>query len=191
MGVAGGADRRGVRNRILLLLLALVLACLYPAAAGARASYRVEPRLEGPASRIAGRPVEVRCYEHGEPDDPFDAGAWGYVYLWDPVEYQAKEVCDGALGIADNSAPLWEQALGALALTHESYHLALRYRDRGNEAQTECRAIRHFGPMVGFLGGDQAKIEQLRPYALSIHYRIAAQFPEYNLKSCNVPFWWH
>lgn len=173
-----------MKRSVLALLIAV---CLFPAAAQARTSYSAEARLAGPASRIAGQPVEVRCYQHDEPDDPLSIGAWGYVYPNDPVEYMAAEVCAGALGIADNSAPQWMQALGALVLAHESYHLALRYRNRTDEAWTECRAIRHFRYMVMFLGGTPEQATALLPWGLALHWRIAALAPVYNLDGCKVP----
>ncbi len=179
----------------LVYLCAVLIAAVAAALAGA---YAAPLTLSGVASRFAQRPVEVRCYEPGErTDDPryFDPsliGAWGYVWIGDNVENMAPEVCEGALAIADpaSSVAAWKQALGALVIAHESYHLRLNLGNRGNEAATECRAIRHFKYTVQFLGGSPSLAERLLPYALSIHWRIAARYPEYYQESCVVPNYW-
>ena len=50
------------------LVVAALLAFTSPAAAGRLVGE--EPRLEPVASAIAGRPLTVLCYRHGEPGDP-------------------------------------------------------------------------------------------------------------------------
>jgi hypothetical protein len=171
-----------------VLAALIVWFCLaIPASA---AAYTTPAQLGVVASRIAGQPVVVYCYDHGEDGDPLTNDAWGYVYLAIPVENMAEEVCDGALGIANNSQPRWEQALGALVISHESFHLNLSFKNRGNEGRTECRAIKHTRDTMLQLGASEERADELMPYALAIHYRIAARFPEYFYKPCNVPWFW-
>jgi hypothetical protein len=167
---------------------ALILALIFVPTAS---TFKQAPSLAEVAAQIALQPVEVRCYERGEAEDPWGVGAWGYVYIGIPVEHMAAEVCDGALGIHDNSQPKWKQALGALVLAHESYHLNLQVLHPDNEARTECRAIKHTRETMLRLGASENQADELMPYALAIHYRIAAKYPEYNWKPCDVPWYWH
>lgn len=151
--------------------------------------------LEPFASEIAGQPLKVLCYEHDELDDPYTSGAWAYVDLFQPTVHLSKEVCDGALAITTGAMlPLWEQALGALALTHEAYHLktSLPLWRRDSEAQTECRAARHLPQSLRDLGASPALAEALLPWALAEHYKISALDDEYDYPSCAVPGfeWW-
>jgi hypothetical protein len=148
------------------------------------------------ASKIAGQTLEVRCYEHHEADDPLDSGAWAYVYLASPVVYLSKESCDGALALASGSmAPLWQQALGALTLTHEAYHLklALPLWRRGSEAQTECRAVKRVRQSIVELGASEALADAVLPWALAEHFKLTGLAPEYDWPGCLVPvfsdFW--
>ncbi len=148
------------------------------------------------ASRVAGQDLEVRCYLHHEDGDPIDSGAWAYVYLADPVVYLSKDACDGALAIANGSmAPLWQQGLGVLSLTHEAYHLKLALSDwrRGSEAQTECRAVKRVPQSLVELGASPALADAILPWALAIHWRIEELADEYDYPSCAVPvfsdFW--
>jgi hypothetical protein len=146
--------------------------------------------LSGTASTIAGRDVFVVCLRKDEPGYPY--GAWGYVYLWGDNEYMAEEVCDGlhALIAEDSSVPAWKQGLGVLVLAHESFHLNQGIKEPESEARTECRAIKGFDRTVKLLGRGDADVERLLPYALAIHWRIAALAPEYFWKPCNVPNFW-
>lgn len=170
-----------------------VLAAAAVAAAAAQAT-TTDPRLDTVASKIAGHPVQALCYERGETGDPFEwFGAWGYVWMGDTATLNlAAEVCDGALGILnhDPAVPYWKQALGALVVTHESFHQRLNMGDRGDEAATECRAVRHFRFTVQFLGGTPELATDLQAYALAMHYRLAWTFPQYGLRGCKVPWWW-
>jgi hypothetical protein len=159
-----------------------------------------DPQLDYAASKIAGHPVRVLCYERGEVADRFHYdpytvdNAWGYVLAFiHDEENMAAEVCGGALAITNSEAsvPLWEQALGALTIAHESFHQRLDLGDRLNEAKTECRAIRHFTHTVRLLGGTAEKAAELYPYAAAIHYRISFKQPnKFGLRDCDVPWWW-
>ena len=52
------------------------------------------------------------------------------------------------------------------------------------------RAIKRTGRTIRWLGGDDDAVGTLIPYALAIHWRIAARYQDYYLESCNVPNWW-
>src|SRR5262249_26503803 len=160
--------------------------------AAARQLSTFEPRLEPVASAIAGRPVTVACYRHGEPKDPWQWGAWAYVNLFDPVVNLSQEACDGALAIVDGDAstPLIEQALGALALTHESFHLRLElpFARRASEAQTECRAVKRVDQTMLDLGATTALADTLMPWALAIHFKETSLSASYDWPGCRVPY---
>ncbi len=154
-------------------------------------------QLEPVASTIAGRPLSVLCYRHGEPGDPLLWGGWGYVDLMRPTINLSKEACDGALAIArgDLSISLIEQGLGALSLTHESYHLniGLPFGRRASEAQTECRAVKRVRQTMLDLGASQSLADILLPWALAVHYKKTTLSRGYDWPGCRVPvfadFW--
>jgi hypothetical protein len=183
------------RALYIVLLVAAVASTSQPAAAQRVATD--EARLAAVASEIAGRPLTVVCYRHGEPGDPLLWGGWGYVALFGSTVNLSEEACDGALAIADQdvSIPLIEQALGALSLTHESLHLRLElpFGRRASEAQTECRAVKRVQETMLELGASPALAAQLLPWALAVHYKKAAQSQAYDWPGCRVPvfdeFW--
>jgi len=184
------------------LILVLSLALLLVGAANARPldvriSHRPSVRvitspekLNALASKLAARDVTVGCYEPGEPESPASAEAWGYVYLNAPYEYLDQTVCDGLTGLFDPGVATWKKELGVLVITHESYHLNLHFRKRGNEGFTECRAIKSTSKVVHLLGGDDGSVGTLLPFALAIHWRTVALYPDYWLENCKVPNWW-
>ena len=178
----------------LICLLVVALAVLAGTArpAAARPLVTFEPRLEPVASAIAGRQLTVACYRHGEPNDPWHWGAWAYVNLFDPVVNLSQEACDGAVAIVDGdvSTPLIEQALGALALTHESYHLRLElpFLRRASEAQTECRAVKRVYQTMLDLGATTALADELIPWALAVHYKETSMSDTYDWPGCRVPY---
>lgn len=100
--------------------------------------------------------------------------------------------CRGAIGILDHSTKVasWKKALGALVIAHESYHLSAHMAHPDSEALTECRAIRATAGTIRLLGGDEATVKELMPFALAIHWRLSAKYPDYFFKSCRVPWWW-
>ena len=154
-------------------------------------------QLEPVASEISGRPLAVLCYRHGEPGDPLLWGGWGYVDLMRPTINLSKEACEGALAIAngDMSVPLIQQALGALSLTHESYHLniGLPFARRASEAQTECRAVKRVRQTMLELGASQSLADVLLPWALAVHFKKTTLQRSYDWPGCRVPvfadFW--
>jgi hypothetical protein len=170
----------------------LLLCALYLICAGAAQAVTTDPRIDATASRISGRSVTVGCYDRDEADAPYGLGAWGYVYLGTPYEYLDIEVCQGLLGILDHDAtvPEWREALGALVLAHESYHLNIHKKNVDNEAVTECRAIRATAGTIRLLGGGEQLVATLMPFALAIHWRIAARYQDYYYPACRVPWWW-
>lgn len=184
------ARRRPTQVKRAALLAALALILAPPAFASTEAT-----SLEPVASAIAGQPLTVLCYEHGEESDPLVWKSWAYVRLFEPVVHLSREVCDGALAIQSGAMlPLWEQALGALALTHEAYHLktSLAMWRRESEAQTECRAVKRVQATMRELGASPALVEALYPWAASEHFKISALNEEYDYPSCSVPGfeWW-
>jgi hypothetical protein len=170
----------------------VLVACLVVVLPGAAVAQRDPDALvDSVASAIAGREVHVVCLEEGEPGYPADMGAWAYVYLWGDNEFMSEEVCDGLYALAHNvPAPLWKQALGVLVLAHESFHLNRDVKEPGDEARTECRAIKHAARTVRLLGGDDETYERLFPYLLALHWRIAAKAREYYHEPCRVPNFW-
>ena len=154
-------------------------------------------QLEPVASEISGRPLAVLCYRHGEPGDPLLWGGWGYGDLMRPTINLSKEACEGALAIAngDMSVPLIQQALGALSLTHESYHLniGLPFARRASEAQTECRAVKRVRQTMLDLGASQSLADVLLPWALAVHFKKTTLSRSYDWPGCRVPvfadFW--
>jgi hypothetical protein len=173
--------------RLRVALVALILAM--PGAAVAQRD--PVALLDSVASSIAGRPVVVVCLDEGDAGYPGDYGAWGYVYLWGDNEFMSQEVCDGLLALTGGPpAALWKQALGVLVLTHESFHLNQHVKQPENEARTECRAIKNFTRTAGMLGASNEDAERLLPFALAIHWRVAAKAREYFYEPCKVPNWW-
>lgn len=175
------------------LLLVVLLLLLAGQAQAASTSTRA-PELEAVASQIAGQQLEVRCYINDETDVDANPLAWGYVYLYRPVVYLDPTVCEGALALARGEfKPLYKLAIGALVLAHEAYHLkvALPEWRRGDEAQTECRAIKLVPQTLLALGASQDLAEAVLPWALAAHYKIST-IEEYNYPSCKVPGmeWW-
>src|SRR5437773_863915 len=129
------------------------------------------PELDSVASAISGQDVTVRCWVDSQDPDYID-NAWAYVLLWDPVVYLSPEACTGALSLVHGEmAPLWEQAIGALSLTHEAYHLKveLPFWRRASEAQTECRAVKRVPQTLRALGASQELADAVLPWALAEH----------------------
>lgn len=179
--------------RKLLTTLVTVIALMLPAVAvGYNLPAPDQAVLDETVSYVSQGDAIVHCLTHTEKGAPWPQGAWAYVFLSHPDVYADVVVCDGALAIAhhDATVPLWEQAVGALVLTHEAFHLNLAFKNRGNEALTECRAIKHAADTMRHLGATEALVNQLMPIALAAHYRVGALYPQYNKKDCQVPWYW-
>ena len=176
-------DFLGKRPLLLLSLLA-VLVC----APAVRA-------FDTPATLTDGARVyslglgEVRCPSSAEWDADF-ASAFGLAYtnMRDDYAVLGPLVCEGALNMGNPAVPLWQQALGALVLAHEAFHLR-RWRFRRNEAKVECQAIVHFKDAAGRLGATAAEAENLYPYALALHAHKVRLFPRYRDPRCLIPPW--
>ena len=132
---------------------------------------------------------EVRCPSTTEWNADFAASfGWAYTNLRRDYVVAAPIVCEGALHVGDGEVPLWEQALGALVLTHEAFHLR-HWRLRGDEGRVECQALVYFGDAVQRLGGTVADAEDLYPYALALHDYKVRLFPRYADPTCVIPPW--
>jgi HAMP domain-containing protein len=180
----------------LLRLLALLL-LVFPGLALAARTSAEAPELNAVASQISGQDLTVRCWTNGTDDPDADSDAWGYTYLFEPVVYLDPEVCAGALALTRGEMlPLWQLALGALTLTHESYHLkdTLPYWRRSSEAQTECRAIKRVRQTMLDLGASQQLADAILPWSIAEHFKIETLADgAYNYPTCKVPvfsdFW--
>jgi hypothetical protein len=132
---------------------------------------------------------EVRCASTAEWDADFtSAVGWAYTNVRDEYTVLGPRVCAGALNVGTENVPLWQQALGALVLTHEAFHLR-RWRFRRNEAKVECQAIVYFKDAAQRLGATAAQADDLYPYALALHAYQLRLFPHYRDPGCVVPPW--
>jgi hypothetical protein len=132
---------------------------------------------------------EVRCPSSAEWDADF-ASSFGMAYtnMHDDYAVLAPPVCEGALNLGSADVPLWQQALGALVLAHEAFHLR-RWRFRRNEGKVECQAIVLFKDAAQRLGATAAGAENLYPYALALHAHNVRLFPSYRDPKCRIPPW--
>jgi hypothetical protein len=167
--------------RRMVLLGALVIAFLLPAAAGA---YE-DPLLGEVASVFAMEPVTVTCATADV--DPYHAFAWGYVEIGVPVVHVDAWLCDSIHDITDDRFKLSRRAMAVMVLTHEAYHARSVWDGRTSEALTQCRAIRHFRVAAQLLGASLELATRLRPFAVAAHWQLAGQFPEYGYAGCKVP----
>ena len=132
---------------------------------------------------------EVRCASSAEWDADFASSVgWAYTNVRDEYTVLGQHVCVGAVNVGTANVPLWQQALGALVLTHEAFHLR-RWRFRRNEGKVECQAIVHFKDAAQRLGATAAQAEDLYPYALALHAHQVRLFPAYRDPKCVIPPW--
>ena len=158
-------------------------------------AYDEPPELQRVAAVFAMREAEVRCPSMeewindpiwGTPPDP--SRAWGYTDMVNAHIVLHPALCAGALGVADPAVPPWQRATGVLVLVHEGYHMRL-WRWRRNEAKVECQAIRHFKVGAQLLGASPELANDLLPYALAAHARMARLYPGYRNDKCKLPLW--
>jgi len=97
-------------------------------------------------------------------------------------------VCAGALGVASNDVPDWQQALGVLVLVHEAFHLR-RWRWRRNEGKVECQAMVYFKEAAVRLGASSERAHSLYVYAMALHMHKISLFPQYRDRACKLPLW--
>jgi hypothetical protein len=178
-----------------LTRLCVLVAALLTGSAHAQPLSTRAPELDGVASAISGEDIQVRCWTDEQDLDAIP-GTWGWVYLNAPVVYLEPRPCAGALAIVDGGMlPLWQLGLGALTLTHESYHLkfSLPYWRRASEAQTECRAVKRVRQTMVDLGASQELADAVLPWSLAEHYRYTSISEEFVWSHCRVPvfadFW--
>jgi hypothetical protein len=168
----------------ILVSLALALA-LVPSAT----AYEVPSRLNEVAHVYSLGVGEVRCPSRAEWDEDW-ASSFGWAYTNVRADYTVlgPAVCMGALGVGSADVPAWQQALGALVLTHEAFHLR-HWRFRRNEGKVECQALANFRDATGRLGATATQAEDLYPYALALHDYKVRVFPQYRDPRCVIPPW--
>jgi hypothetical protein len=166
----------------LAVLTGLVLA---PSAS----AYETPPTLAKVAHAYSFGVGEVRCASREEWDGDFASAVGGaYTNVRDEYTVLGPQVCEGALNVGSANVPLWQQALGALVLTHEAFHLR-RWRFRRNEGKVECQAMVYFKDAAQRLGATTAQADDLYPYALALHAHHVRLFPAYKDPKCVIPPW--
>lgn len=187
-----GRDHRCVRISWILapwgrpIVVSLVGALVLAANA---AAYEVPSRLNEVARVYSLGMGEVRCPSAAEWDPDWASSfAWAYTNIREGYTVLGPVACRGALGIGSADVPAWQQALGALVLTHEAFHLR-HWRFRRNEGKVECQALANFRGAVQRLGATAAQAEDLFPYALALHAYKVRLFPQYRDPACVIPPW--
>jgi hypothetical protein len=177
---------------VVALALALALALL---AAPRASAYERGLELERVASVFALREADVRCPSMGEwvgdpiwGTGPTQPRAWAYTNMVKDYIALHPALCAGALDVSNSTLPGWQRAAGVLVLVHEAYHVR-RWPGRWDEAKVECRAIRDFKKAVVLLGASRELANELLPWALAVHLRMGALFPEYRQRDCKLPVW--
>ncbi len=171
---------KAARSLALIVLATLVLA-------GAAQAYERPAKLNEVAAFYSLGVGEIRCPSQREWDADF-ASSFGYAYtnLLDDYSVLSPLVCAGALGVASNDVPDWQQALGVLVLVHESFHLR-RWRWRRNEGKVECQAMVYFKEAVMRLGASAEHAHSLYVYAMALHMHKISLFPQYRDRACKLP----
>jgi hypothetical protein len=169
----------------LLQLAALIVLVFAPNAS----PYETPPTLAQVAHVYSLGVGEVRCASRAEWDADFGSSAgWAYTNIREEYAVLGPAVCEGALNVGTANVRPWQQALGALVLTHEAFHLR-RWRFRRNEGKVECQAIVYFKDAAQRLGATMAEAEDLYPYALALHAHQVRLFPAYKDPKCVIPPW--
>lgn len=177
-------------------ITAALIALVAAPAALAYDSYRI---INEVASWLAMRPVKVHCLTPEESrNDPIIVvyGAEAYVAgtrdiqgHWHPGKTAVFKhgYCETILAVQRGDASGYtprDIALAALILTHEAGHLRGHFWS-GNEAKTECWAIRHVGYVLARLGVESTDARRmLVSEAVAVHKSLPA---EYQLGTCVVP----
>ncbi len=168
------------------ILLALVVALVLVPSVSA---YEVPSELNRVAQVYSLGVGEVRCPTRAEWDaDWASSFAWAYTSVREDYTVLGPVACAGALGVGTAEVPAWQQALGALVLAHEAFHLR-HWRFRRNEGKVECQALANFRDATRQLGATAAQAEDLYPYALALHDYKVRLFPHYRDAKCVVPPW--
>ena len=168
------------------ILLSLVVALVLVPSASA---YEVPSKVNEVARVYSLGVGEVRCPSREEWDQDWASSfGWAYTDVRKDYTVLGPVVCTGALGVGSSGVPLWQQALGALILTHEAFHLR-HWRFRRNEGKVECQALANFRDAARRLGASTAQAEDLYPYALALHDYKVRLFPQYRDPKCVIPPW--
>ena len=168
------------------VLLSLVVAlALVPSAT----AYEVPSNLNEVAHVYSLGVGEVRCPSREEWDEDWASSfGWAYTDVRKYYTVLGPVVCEGARGVGGADVPAWQQALGALVLTHEAFHLR-QWRFRRNEAKVECQALANFRDAAQRLGATAEQAEDLYPYALALHAYKVRLFPQYRDPTCVILPW--
>ena len=174
-----------LRLKLLGTLLALTAVLLAPAATAANDVARLTA-----VAHIYSRGIgDVRCPARTEWDGSFAASfSSAYTNLRDDYTVLGPAVCEGALGVGNADVPAWKQALGALVLTHEAFHLR-HWRHRRDEGKVECQALVYFREAAQRLGATAAHANDIYAYALALHAYKVRIFPQYRDPDCVIPPW--
>lgn len=181
-----------VKAAAVLILVGAVVAS--PAVA-----FYEEPGINGVASKLAGRSVEVRCFTEEETlaDQVLAWGASGYVEglydasgRWWPSTYAvlAYGVCETIFDVVAwdlRGRTLDDASWAILVLVHESGHLKAA-KWSGNESKTQCWALQHYKATMQMLGIRDLGVQRAFYWqALEIQKLMPAQ---YQLSpSCKLP----
>jgi len=153
------------------------------------AAYDVPGELNAVAHVYSLGAGEVRCPSQAEWDDDWASSfSWAYTDVRRDYTVLGPGACVGALGVGSANVPGWQQALGALVLAHESFHLR-HWRFRRDEGKVECQALANFRNATRQLGATAAQAEDLYPYALAWHDYKVRLFPRYRDPNCVIPPW--
>jgi hypothetical protein len=132
---------------------------------------------------------EVRCPSRAEWDEDWASSfGWAYTNVREDYTVLSPVVCTGALGVGGSDVPAWQQALGALVLTHEAFHLR-HWRFRRHEGKVECQALANFRDAARRLGATAAQAEDIYAYALALHGYKVRLFPQYRDPNCVILPW--
>lgn len=132
---------------------------------------------------------EIRCPSPLEWDEDWASSfGWAYTNVREDYTVLGPIVCTGALGVGSADVPTWQQALGALVLTHEAFHVR-HWRFRRHEGKVECQALVNFRDAAKRLGATAVQVEDLYPYALALHEYKVRLFPQYRDSKCVIPPW--
>jgi hypothetical protein len=168
------------------ILLSLVVALVLVPSTSA---YEVPSRLNEVAHVYSLGVGEVRCPSRAEWDEDWASSfAWAYTNVREDYTVLGPVVCTGALGVGNADVPAWQQALGALVLTHEAFHLR-HWRFRRQEGKVECQALANFRDAARRLGATAAQAEDIYAYALALHDYKVRLFPQYRDPNCVILPW--
>jgi len=191
MRVPGDEKNAALTRRV----LSLFVACLFAAIVGVL-GVRAAPATDRPVllndvARVYSLGVgEVRCSSQAEWDaDPHRASfRWGYTNLRRDYSVLPPMICAGAINVASDVVPAWQQAAGVWMLVHEAFHLR-HWRFRRNEAKVGCQTIVYFTDAATSLGASEERARELYPYALALYELEIHLYPWQRDASCIVPPW--